>query len=342
MSGKYSSSSFSVFLADGYNLLAAKVQGISRKVEATQQKSDGIGDTWEASSPTGMRKVSLAQTGAFFDDTANSIHTAWSGPTLVSRIVCLAWAGNVIGRIFAGLQGTLGTTYEAMAKLGSLTNANVTYVASGQYDEGVIVQEFATRTDDWWTAAEGNSVDNGASSANGGIGYIEIAGFSGPNPLTVKIRHAPDGGGTGATWADLITFTVTGAQTAQRIAVSGAVNRWLSVKATGFGNVSPSASISASISPSLSASSSASPSLSPSASISPSRSTSLSPSASISPSASTSLSPSSSRSPSVSASSSASPSRSPSASISPSSSVSPSAGAGPASSVTVFVGFSRS
>lgn len=342
MSGKYASSSFAVFLADGFNLLAGKVKNVSYKVEALQERTDGLGDSWEAFTPTGIRKASLAQDGAFFDDTANGLHLAFRAGQAVSRILCVAPAGNVIGRLFHGMQGVYASAYEVLGQVGALTKANATYTVSGIVQQGIVLQEWATRTDDWNTAVEGNSVDNAASSTSGGHGYLQVSGFSGPNTLTVKIQHASDGGGAGATWADLISFTaVTGAQTAQRIAVSGTIDRWTRVIATGFGNVSASASTSASISPSVSASSSSSPSRSPSSSVSPSASTSLSPSSSLSPSASTSLSPSSSVSPSVSSSASASPSLSPSASISQSASASPTAGAGPASSATLFVGLVR-
>lgn len=339
--GKYGSSSFSVFLADGYNLLASKVKAFNHKVENILEKSDGLGDSWEESSPSGSRRATMSQAGGFFDDTQNGVHDVWkkssqltvnNTPTGPSRIVCVAWAGNVIGRAFTGLEGAFFTAYEVLSQIANLTKANATYIVTGQDLDGVILQEWATRTDDWNTKTEGNTVDNGASSANGGVGFLQVSGFAGPNAITVKIRHSADG----VTLTDLITFTVvSGAQIAQRVVVAGTVQRQLWVETSGFGHVSPSASTSASRSPSGSASASSSPSLSPSASISPSASTSLSPSASISPSASTSLSPSASTSISPSSS------RSPSASQSPSASVSPSAGAGPASSIKLFVGFAR-
>lgn len=347
MSGKYGSSSFSVFLVDGFSMLAAKVQNATHKVvNKLQNNTHGLGDAWEVSDPTGIRSGELTQDGAFFDDTAHSIHEAWKAPfqTTISnvynptvRITCIAFAGNVIGRLAKGFEGTLGLAYEVLGKLGNLTNANVAYVISGRVDEMVILQEWATRTDDWSTAVEGNKVDDlGAASASGGYGYLQISDFEGTLPGVAKILHSTDG----VTFSTLLTFpTITGGPQAIRQAVSGTVNRYLAFQWTGFGNISASLSTSASRSPSVSASISASASRSPSASISPSRSTSLSPSTSISPSASTSLSPSSSRSPS------ASTSLSPSSSISPSSSTSPSASASPSGalppSVQIFCGFAR-
>lgn len=333
---RYSSSSFAVFLVDGYNLLASKVKDASIKTENLLEPSHGLGDAWEEHSPSGMRKASLAQAGAFYDDTANGNHQLLRNRQDVSRIVCLGPAGNVIGRLFYGLQGAFAMAYEVLAQVGALTKANVSYTVSGILQEGVILQEWATKANDWHT--RGSSVDNAAGTTAGGDAYLQVSGFSGPNTLTVIVQHSTDN----LVWSTLATFAgITGAQTAQRVNVSGAVNRYLAVSASGFGNVSPSSSASASLSPSVSASSSASPSRSPSASISPSASTSLSPSASVSPSASTSRSPSASISPSGSTSLSPSTSVSPSASLSQSASASPSAGAGPASSVTLFCGFCR-
>jgi hypothetical protein len=343
--GKFGGQSV-LFLVDGYSLIANKLKGLRYKHEALQERSEGLGDSAEESTPTGMTKVELAQEGGFFDTTANRVHAMMvrsnavpTHPQVTPRVVCLGFAGQVVGNAFVGLQGAFTTVYEVLAQLGQLTKANVMYVVSGVLNNGIILQELETKTDDWDTSQAGEYVDNLASSANGGVGYLQVTDFAGPNGLVVTIRHS-DSPTTG--YSDLITFsTVTGAQTAQRVEVSGTVKRYTCVKGAGFGNVSPSVSGSASVSPSSSRSPSASVSLSPSASLSPSTSTSRSPSSSLSPSASTSLSPSTSISPSVSASVSASASLSPSRSLSPSASVSPSAGAALASSVTLFVGLAR-
>mgnify|MGYP001616509267 FL=1 len=283
--GKYGSPSIAVLLVDGRNLLGAKPKGISWKQEALHERSDGLGDTWDATSPTGLTRLSLTQSGAFFDDTTNGMHDALKSDQAVSRILSCAFTGNSVGARTIGGAGVYGQSYEALAQIGGLSKANVTYQVSGAFDQGIVLQEYATKQVDW-TAA---TVDNSASSANGGYGTLQYSSFLGPNGFVGTIRHSDDGN----TWATLITFaTVYGAPGAQRIAVSGTVKRYLDFTGFGFGNVSASLSGSASISPSVSASASASASQSPSASVSPSASTSLSPSSSLSPSASTSLSPS--------------------------------------------------
>lgn len=73
------------------------------------------------------------------------------------------------------------------------------------------------------TTGASASVDNGASSANGGVGYIEATAFSGTS-VTVKIQHSVDD----ITYADLITFTAVAAANAkERKTVTGTVNRYL-------------------------------------------------------------------------------------------------------------------
>ena len=331
--GKYGSQSIS-FLVDGYSLIANKLKGLRYKQIAKQERSDGLGDSWEETTPTGMSSAELAQDGAFFDTAGARIHAAMSAavptsPQATQRVVCLGFAGQTLGESFVGAQG-YSEAYEVLAQLGLLTKANVIHRISGQLDTGVILHALAAQTQDFI----GTVYDSTAQSTNGGAGYLQVTESFGTS--TFKIQHSSDN----ATWVDLVTFAATtSAPSAQCVTVTGTVWRYLRVFGTLWGTVSPSASISPSAS------------RSPSASISPSASTSLSPSASISPSASTSLSPSSSlspstsRSPSMSASVSASASRSPSASVSPSvsssASVSPSTAAGAQGTATVFIGFAR-
>src|SRR3990167_2007325 len=107
--GKYGSASV-LFLVDGYSLIANKLKSLRYKQEALQEKSDGLGDSWEEHAPTGLSKIELAQEGAFFDTGLNRIHTALSGsvpttPQASVRIVCLGLAGGTGGGAVIGLLG---------------------------------------------------------------------------------------------------------------------------------------------------------------------------------------------------------------------------------------------
>lgn len=68
---------------------------------------------------------------------------------------------------------------------------------------------------------DGTSIDNGASSAYGGVGYLHVTSATGGS-LVVKVQHSADN----STFADLITFTAATAIGSERVAVSGTVNRY--------------------------------------------------------------------------------------------------------------------
>ncbi len=79
-----------------------------------------------------------------------------------------------------------------------------------------------------------SSVDNSASSANGGAGTLHVPTNTVGGNTTIKIQHSAND----ATWADLISFTVVGssAKTSEIKAVSGTVNRYLRATASTAGS----------------------------------------------------------------------------------------------------------
>ncbi len=78
------------------------------------------------------------------------------------------------------------------------------------------------------------SVDNSASSANGGAGVLHVPTNTVNGNTTIKIQHSAND----STWADLISFTAVGsaAITSQISAVTGTVNRYLRVTASTAGS----------------------------------------------------------------------------------------------------------
>ena len=79
-----------------------------------------------------------------------------------------------------------------------------------------------------------SSVDNAASSANGGAGTLHVPTNTVNGNTTIKIQHSANN----ASWADLISFTVIGAstKTSELKAVSGTVNRYLRATASTAGS----------------------------------------------------------------------------------------------------------
>lgn len=185
---KYGSVSFSILLADGYNLLGAKVQNVSHKVESITEPSHGLGDASQSNTPVGVRKVTLSQDGAFFDDAVNGMHAAMKASTSVSRIVCFAVAGNVIGQLFTGCQGAYASTYEVLAQNEKLTKANAGYVVAGQSDDGVIVQSHTQKTVDWNTKTDGAPVDYTLDPSQRVI-PITSNSIANPSVVTTPVAH---------------------------------------------------------------------------------------------------------------------------------------------------------
>ena len=79
-----------------------------------------------------------------------------------------------------------------------------------------------------------SSVDNSASSANGGFGILHVPTNTVNGNTTIKIQHSAND----ASWADLASFTAVGssATTSELKAVSGTVNRYLRATASTAGS----------------------------------------------------------------------------------------------------------
>lgn len=186
---KYSSSSFSVFLVDGFNLLGAKVKGVTEKItNKIQAATHGLGDKWDESSATGLQAATLTQTGAFFDDATAGMHVAFKDLVQTVRILVYALAGNVIGQPFVGVQGVYEGAYSLLTKIGALTNADAEYAVSGQVDRGVIVQDWVAKTANWNTKTDGQSVDHALSAGQTAI-PITSNSIANPTVVTTPVPH---------------------------------------------------------------------------------------------------------------------------------------------------------
>lgn len=104
--------------------------------------------------------------------------------------------------------------------------SDVIAVAAQMNAKGIPLEFGIILADQEGVSANGNtnSVDDGASSSNGAVGYLHLTGVSAGDTITVKIQDSADD----AAWADLITFTLDGSAIgAERVAVSGNVDRYV-------------------------------------------------------------------------------------------------------------------
>lgn len=186
---KYSSAKFNVFMVDGYNLLGAKPKGVVHKItNVIQGNTHGLGDAWEESSAVGILKGEMAQSGAFFEDTASGMHDAFKAVTTATRLLVFAIAGNTIGKMFVGFQGAYEGAYSIITKIANLTMADAEYVISGQVDRGVIVQDWVPKTANWNTKTDGTPVDYTLDPDNLSI-PITSSSVANPTVLTFPVPH---------------------------------------------------------------------------------------------------------------------------------------------------------
>lgn len=134
--------------------------------------------------------------------------------------------GDVLGKRGSGLS-VIDTQYSVQSPIDDV----VSWAAEAQSSVGVepVVSLHALTQET--AGANGASVDNGASSPDGAVAYIEVSDVG--TTLTGKVQHSVDDG----VWVDLITFTaVTVDNQAERKTVAGTVNRYLRAIWTQTGN----------------------------------------------------------------------------------------------------------
>lgn len=187
MGGKYGSPS-TWFLVDGHNMLGAKIQSLGHKVKIETEPDDGLGDTWGTHAPTGMQSAHLTQDGAFFTTGAAGMHELLQANAGEPRVICLGFAGHVVGAPFLGFRESLAVEYDPVVQLGKLTKANVAYLVSGRAYRGQVVQPLATQTADWDTKTLGTVVDYAADPSHRVVPIVSSS-VANPSVITTSVPH---------------------------------------------------------------------------------------------------------------------------------------------------------
>ncbi len=219
---KFGGADCAFFLVDGYPLLSVLTE-ISDEQEAITEDAKPLGSRYPQPTPTGDTQAALTQNG-FFDDAADSVNAALSDQQQVARVVNYGFEGNVAGKYCVGLSGSYASKYTRVSSRGALHKANASYAVAGVVERPLILHDLIAEAGDGNTEGA-KSVDNGALSANGGSGYVQVPTItlSGRPSVTPKVRHSTDD----ITYADLIAFTAVAARAAERKTVAGTVNRHL-------------------------------------------------------------------------------------------------------------------
>lgn len=230
---KAGSCQFALLMLDGFDLLPSKVQGFAHKIGVVLEKTDGLGDCWDDHTPTGLRRLTVAQTGAYFTTNQGSMHDAMKATPLTPRVLQFSpGAGQ-----FYACKTAYVSMYEVLAKDGALTRANAQYVTDGPLTEGQLAQPPTTRTASW----VGPVVDGGKSTTTGFRAAQQITAIDPGVSLVGVLEHSSDG----IAFTPLATFPAATAVGALTQTGSGTVNRYtrFSGTVTGTGSVRVFASL---------------------------------------------------------------------------------------------------
>jgi len=182
---------------------------------------------------TGLKDGTISLSG-MFDGQQNAVDDVLSSAvgSEASAPVTIAPDGATYGKV--SISGAaLETSYEISSPVGDVVSASLEVQVSGGVDRGVLLSALNAVT----TTGTGTSVDNSASSSNGGVAYLHVTANAHNAGSTFKVQHSADN----TTFVDLVSFTTVATNTTggERIAVSGTVNRYVRASHTlaGTGSV---------------------------------------------------------------------------------------------------------
>jgi hypothetical protein len=212
---------FTKIWVDGYQLTTTSN---AFSTAHTGQENEAGGYTQDMSYLIGRDDGTINLAGFFSEDT-HPTHTALEALVgipdnqfLVSAAIGANTTPTLGDPTFHLLSGE--SQYTVSTPLNGVVGVTAAFKAKGYPIEYGRLLGDATITTD----TDGSSLDHGASTDEGGVGFLHITGLSSGDTIVVKIQDSADN----SNWADLITFTVDGSALAsERIAVTGTVDRYL-------------------------------------------------------------------------------------------------------------------
>lgn len=166
----------------------------------------------------------------YLDDTAGSTHDALKTiANATSKLVTVALGNNATPAI-GDPTGSMNCQQMAYTNNPDLT-AQMAVNAVFKNRGATYGIEWGLLLADATITANGSqaSVDNGGSSADGGVGYLHITSLSAGDTITVLIEDSPND----SAWSTLITFTLDGTTLdAERITVAGTVDQYIKASYT--------------------------------------------------------------------------------------------------------------
>jgi hypothetical protein len=166
-----------------------------------------------------------------FDGTATGTDVVFSavlGSTTKQNVI-VAPSGHSNGASAIVLEAD-DTSYEVSGAVADVVQTSAEFQSSDGVEHGKILSSGTAIS----STGSGTSVDNAASSANGGVGFVSVPTNTRNGNITVKVQQSADN----STFTDLITFTVVTStqKTFERVEVTGTVARYLRVNYTVAGS----------------------------------------------------------------------------------------------------------
>jgi hypothetical protein len=169
--------------------------------------------------------------GGMFEGTASTGTDQHFDQALLGneQLVVIAPEGHALGNRAVAMKSEQ-TSYEVSSPIGDVVQASVEFQADEGVGHGVLLSSGLAIS----ASGNGTGVNNGASTSNGGYGFLSVPVNTRDGNITVKIQASADN----STFADLITFTVVSGSslTSERISVTGTVNQYLRVNYTVAGS----------------------------------------------------------------------------------------------------------
>lgn len=203
-------------LANGYDV-SAYFKTASSKSSVDTAEVTAFGNTSKAYIP-GVEDGTFSVDG-YYDASLTGIDAQMSTILGTSTVWSIIWQGDAIGNRGYGAQ-TITKGVETGADIGGAVTLKAEAQNTGGTDPIVVLHALGAET----SGGNGTQVDNTVATTNGAVSYLQVTAKSGTVSLVAKVQHSTDG----STWADLVTHTtVTTGNVAERIAVTGTVNRYL-------------------------------------------------------------------------------------------------------------------
>ena len=170
---------------------------------------------------TGLKDATMSASGMFEGsvDGTDAVFSAVVGSAADNVVTIFPEGISAVGNRSSMAAGKL-TSYETTSPVGDVVTVSIEVQANGGRDSGVMLLGSSVSA-----TGNGTSVDNAASSLNGGVGHLHVPLNTRNGTAVIKVQHSTDN----STWVDLITFGTVPASTtdAERVEVTGTVNRYI-------------------------------------------------------------------------------------------------------------------